>query len=118
MRCCPRARCSTLDEHARWEHRPGPTTPRRRVGPMENITMTIDATHMSRVRSGCPEAAHVVLAGTRGPVAQGTAVSAPVAFRVIADAQLPMFYVDGFGAGNGTTTTKDLAFRPFREPPV
>ena len=85
---------------------------------MENITMTIDATHMSRVRSVCPEAARVVLAGTRGPVAQETAVSASVAIRVIADAQLPMFYVDGFGAGNGTPSTKDLAFRPFGEPPV
>jgi hypothetical protein len=83
---------------------------------MENITMTIDATHMSRVRSVCPEAARVVLAA-RGPVDQGTAVSASVAVRAIADAQLPTFVVDGFGAGNGTTV-KDLAFRPFEEPPV
>jgi hypothetical protein len=82
---------------------------------MENITMTIDATHMSRVRSVCPEAGRVVLAGNRGWV-QGTAVSAAVAPRVIADAQFPTFYVDGFGATNGTT--KDLAFRPFGEPPV
>jgi hypothetical protein len=81
---------------------------------MENITMTIDATHMSRVRSVCPEAARVVLAA-RGPVDQGTTVSASVAVRAIA--QLPTFVVDGFGAGNGTTV-KDLAFRPFGEPPV
>ena len=83
---------------------------------MENITMTIDATHMSRVRPVCPEVARVVVAG-RGPVAQGTAVSASIAVRAIADAQLPTFVVDGFGAGNGTTV-KDLAFRPFGEPPV
>jgi hypothetical protein len=84
---------------------------------MENITMTIDAMHLSRVRSVCPEAGRVVLAGSRGPVDQGTAVPASIAVRVIADAQLPTFYVDGFGAGNGTTV-KDLAFRPFGEPPV
>ena len=42
---------------------------------------------------------------------------ASVAVRAIADAQLPTFVVDGFGAGNGTTV-KDLAFRPFGEPPV
>jgi hypothetical protein len=82
---------------------------------MENTTMTIDATHMSRVRSVCPEAGRVVLAGNRGPV-QGTAVSAAATPRVIADAQFPTFDVDGFGATNGTT--KDLAFRPFGEPPV
>ncbi|SDO61604.1 hypothetical protein SAMN04489867_0160 [Pedococcus dokdonensis] len=77
---------------------------------MENITMTIDATHMSRVRSVCPEAGRVLLAGSRG-WAQGTTVPAPIATLVIADAQVPT-YVGGFGA------TKDLAFRPFGEPPV
>ena len=38
---------------------------------MENFTMTIDATHMSRVRSVCPEVGRVLLAGSRGWV-QGT----------------------------------------------
>ena len=38
---------------------------------MENITMTIDATHMSRVRTVCPEVGLVLLAGSRGWV-QGT----------------------------------------------
>jgi hypothetical protein len=91
---------------------------------MENITMTIDATHMSRVRSVCPEVGRVLLAGNRG-WAQGTAVSststvsttstvpAPIASRVITDAPVPTSYVGGFGA-----TTKDLEFRPFGEPPV
>lgn len=83
---------------------------------MENITMTIDATHMSRVRSVCPEPGRVLLAGSRGWV-RGTTVSrtiagsAPVATLVIADAQVPT-YVGGFGVA------KDLAFRPFGEPPV
>ena len=79
---------------------------------MENFTMTIDATHMSRVRSVCPEVGHVLLAGSRG-WAQGTTVPAPIAARVITDAPVPTSYVGGFGA-----TTKDLAFRPFGEPPV
>ena len=78
---------------------------------MENFTMTIDATHMSRVRSVCPEVGRVLLAGSRGWV-QGTTVPAPVATPVITDAQVPTSYVGGFGA------TKDLAFRPFGEPPV
>jgi hypothetical protein len=77
---------------------------------MENITMTIDATHMSRVRSVCPEAGRVLLAGAQGWI-QGTTVPAPVS--VITDAPAPTFYVDGFGAG-----AKDLEFRPFGEPPV
>ena len=79
---------------------------------MENFTMTIDATHMSRVRSVCPEVGRVLLAGSRGWV-QGTTVPAPIATRVITDAPVPTFYVGGFGA-----TTKDLAFRPFGGPPV
>ena len=79
---------------------------------MENFTMTIDATHMSRVRSVCPEVGLVLLAGSRGWV-QGTTVPAPIAARVITDAPVPTFYVGGFGA-----TTKDLEFRPFGEPPV
>ena len=84
---------------------------------MENFTMTIDATHMSRVRSVCPEVGQILLAGNRGWV-QGTTVSqtssvpAPIATRVLTDAPVPTFYVGGFGA------TKDLAFRPFGEPPV
>ena len=78
---------------------------------MENITMTIDATHMSRVRSVCPEVGQILLAGSRGWV-QGTTVPAPIAPRVLTDAPVPTFYVGGFGA------TKDLAFRPFGEPPV
>ena len=78
---------------------------------MENITMTIDATHMSRVRSVCPEVGQILLAGSRGWV-QGTTVPAPIATRVLTDAPVPTFYVGGFGA------TKDLAFRPFGDPPV
>lgn len=78
---------------------------------MEKTTMTIDATHMSRVRSVCPEAGRVVLAGAQGWV-QGTAVSASV---VITDAPAPTFYVDGLGAG---IARKDFVFRPFGEPPV
>ena len=82
---------------------------------MENFTMTIDATHMSRVRSVCPEVGRVLPAGNRGWVTDvtGTTVPAPIAARVITDAPVPTFYVGGFGA-----TTKDLAFRPFGEPPV
>jgi hypothetical protein len=79
---------------------------------MENFTMTIDATHMPRVRSVCPEVGLVLLAGSRGWV-QGTTVPAPIAARVITDAPVPTSYVGGFGA-----TTKDLEFRPFGEPPV
>lgn len=78
---------------------------------MENITMTIDATHMSRVRSVCPEVGQILLAANRGWV-QGTTVPSPVATRVITDAPVPTFYVGSFGA------TKDLAFRPFGDPPV
>jgi len=77
---------------------------------MENITMTIDASGMSRVRSVCPEAGRVLLAGTRSWI-QGTAVPASVA--VITDVQGPTFSVGGFGAD-----AKDLEFRPFGEPPV
>ena len=76
---------------------------------MENTTMTIDATHLSRVRSVCPEAGRILLAGNRGWV-NGTTVSSALV-PMIADAQVPT-YVGGFG------TTKDLAFRPFGEPPV
>ena len=85
---------------------------------MENFTMTIDATHMSRVRAVCPEVGRVLLAGNRG-WAQGTTVfktstvPAPIAARVITDAPVPTSYVGGFG-----TTTKDLEFRSFGEPPV
>ena len=78
---------------------------------MENFTMTIDATHMSRVRSVCPEVGRVLLAASRGAV-QGTTVPAPIATRVLTDAPVPAFYVGGFGV------TKDLAFRPFGDPPV
>jgi hypothetical protein len=78
---------------------------------MENITMTIDATHMSRVRSVCPEVGRILLAGNRGWV-NGTTVPAPIASRVLTDAPAPTFHVGDFGA------TKDLAFRPFGEPPV
>ncbi len=74
---------------------------------MENITMTIDATHMSRVRSACPQVGRVLLAANRGWV-QGTTVPASV----IADAAAPTYFVGRFGA------TKDLEFRPFGEPPV
>jgi len=74
---------------------------------MENITMTIDATHTSRVGSACPQVGRVLLASNRGWV-QGTTVPASV----IADAQAPTYVVGGFGA------TQDLEFRPFGEPPV
>ncbi|GAB3069059.1 MULTISPECIES: hypothetical protein [unclassified Phycicoccus] len=84
---------------------------------MENITMTIDATHMSRVRSVCPEAGRQLLVSTRGWVSQfqGIAVPASVAVRANADVQAPVGYIGGFDA---TPSTKDLAFRPFGEPPV
>lgn len=79
---------------------------------MENTTMTIDAMHMSRVRSVCPEAARVLLAPVSGWI-QGTTVPASAA--VITDAPAPTFYVvDGFGGAG----VKDLEFRPFGEPPV
>jgi hypothetical protein len=77
---------------------------------MDNITMTIDATAVSRVRSVRPEAHRVLLTGARGWI-QGTTVPASVA--VITADQAPTFYVGGFGAG-----AKDLEFRPFGEPPV
>ena len=80
---------------------------------MENITMTIDATHQSRVRSVCPEAGRVLLAGTRGWV-QGSAVSAPMTTSVVTVAtENPAIRVGYFGA-----TIDDLAFRTFGEPPV
>ena len=80
---------------------------------MENITMTIDATQLSGVRSVCPEAFRVLLAGTRGWV-QGSAVSAPMTMSVAATAtQNQAFRVGYFGA-----TIDDFAFRPFGEPPV
>ena len=84
---------------------------------MENITMTIDATHMSRVRSVCPEAGRQLLVSTRGWVSQfpGTTVPASVAIRANADVQAPVGYIGGF---DNTPSTKDLAFRPFGEPPV
>ena len=76
---------------------------------MDDTTMTIDATHMSRVRSVCPEAGQILLAGNRD-WAQGTTVPASL---VITDAVAPTFYVrGGFGA------TKDFEFRPFGELPV
>jgi hypothetical protein len=84
---------------------------------MENITMTIDATQTSRVRSACPQVGRVLLASTRGWV-QGTTVPADtvpadrVPASVIADAQAPTYVVGGFGA------TNELEFRPFGEPPV
>ena len=78
---------------------------------MEKTTMTTDATHMSRVRSACPEAGRVLLAGAQGWL-QGTAVSASV---VITDAPAPTFYVAGLGA---RTARNDFVFRPFGEPPV
>lgn len=81
---------------------------------MNSSTMTIDAMHDSRVRSVCPQAGAILLAGTREWI-QGTTVPASVA--VLTDAQAPTFTVDGFGAGTGTGT-KDLEFQPFGEPPV
>ncbi len=84
---------------------------------MENITMTIDATHMSRVRSVCPEAGRRLLVSTRGPVfpSKGITVPASVAFRAGSDVQAPVGFIGGFDA---TPSTNDLAFRPFGEPPV
>ena len=84
---------------------------------MENITMTTDATHLSRVRPVCPEASRQLLVSTRGWVSQfmGIAVPAPVAFRANSDVQAPVGYIGGFDA---TPSTKDLAFRPVGEPPV
>jgi hypothetical protein len=84
---------------------------------MENITMTIDAQHVSRVRSVCPEAGSVLLAGTRGWL-QGTTVPAAVVrdARVIADAPALTFYVGRFAATGNQTL--DVAFHPFGEPPV
>ena len=89
---------------------------------MESITMTIDAKHLSRVRSVCPEAGRVLLAGSRGWV-QGTAVPAAVVrdALVITDAQAPTFYAPTFNVtGFGATATQpiDVAFHPFGEPPV
>ncbi|WP_270888401.1 hypothetical protein [Pedococcus sp. 5OH_020] len=78
---------------------------------MESSTMTIDAKHGIRVRSACPEAGRVLLAGARGSV-QGTTVSAPVATGVNTTVSAPT-YVGGFGA-----PIQDLAFRTYGEPPV
>ena len=80
---------------------------------MKNTTMTIDATHTSRVRSVCPEAGRVLLAGTRGPVNGTTVPSAVYGVPMIADAQAPTSFVGGFGV-----ITQDLAFRSLGEPPV
>ena len=80
---------------------------------MKKTTMTIDATHTSRVRSVCPEAGRVLLAGTRGPVTGTTVPSAVSAVPMIADAQAPVSYAGGFGV-----STKDLAFRSLGDPPV
>ena len=86
---------------------------------MKNTTMTIDATHLSRVRSVCPEAGRVLLAGTRGPVNGATVLNgatvpnAAYGVPMIADAQAPTSFFGGFGV-----TTKDLAFRSLGEPPV
>ena len=84
---------------------------------MENITMTTDATHLSRVRPVCPEAGRDLLVGSRGWVSQltGITVSAPVAFRANCDVQAPVGHIGGFDA---TPSTKDRAFRPFGEPPA
>ena len=84
---------------------------------MENITMTTDATHLSRVRPACPEVGRDLLVGTRGWVSQltGTTVPAAVAFCASSDVQAPVGYIGGFDA---TPSTKDRAFRPFGEPPV
>jgi hypothetical protein len=88
---------------------------------MESITMTIDltidATHMSRVRSVCPEAGLVLLAATTGWV-QGTTVPAAVVrdARVFTDAPAPTSYVGRFGATDPQNL--DVAFHPFGEPPV
>ena len=87
---------------------------------MESITMTIamtiDAKHMSRVRSVCPEAGLVLLASNGGWV-KGTAVPAAISIdaRVNTVAQAPTSYVGRFGAA---TQTLDVAFHPFGEPPV
>ena len=78
---------------------------------MKNTTMRIDATHKSRVRSVCPEAGRVLLAGTRGPV---NVTSVPFyGVPMTADAQAPTSFFGGFGV-----ITKDLAFRSLGEPPV
>lgn len=84
---------------------------------MENITMTIDATDLSRVRPVCPEAGRDLLVGTRGRVSRltGTAVSAAVTSRANCDVLAPVGHIGGFDA---TPSTKDRAFRPFGEPPV
>ena len=84
---------------------------------MENTTMTIDAMHLSRVRSVCPEAGRALLVRNAAWMSQvdGTTVPAPVVFRADSDVQAPVGYIGGFDA---TPITKDLAFRPFGEPPV
>jgi hypothetical protein len=81
---------------------------------MDKTTMTIDAMNTSRVRFACLEAGQTLLAANRDR-AQGTTVSSPVV-PVIADArafQAPTYVGGGFGS-----TTKDLEFHPFGEPPV
>ena len=73
---------------------------------MENNTMTIDAMHMSRVASVCPQDGRHLLAPI-GSWIKGTAVPASV---VIPDGPA---YAGAFG-----TDATDLEFRPFGEPPV
>lgn len=80
---------------------------------MKNTTMTIDATHLSRVPSVCPEAGRVLLAGTRGRVNGTTVPSAVATVPMTADAQAPTSFFGGFGV-----ISKDLVFRSLGEPPV
>lgn len=80
---------------------------------MKNITMTIDATHTSRVRPVRPGASRVLLTGNRGWV-NGTTVPTAVAhFPMTPDAQAPTSFVGGFGV-----ISTDLAFRSLGDPPV
>ena len=84
-----------------------------------NSTMnTIDAMRDSRVRSACPQAGQVLLAGTWGAV-QGSSVSAAtlVDARVGGYAHVPAFGIGDFG-GAGIASTPDVSFQPFGEPPV
>ena len=81
---------------------------------MKNITMTIDATHTSRVRPVCPEASRALVTGNRGWVNGITVPTAAVAtLPMTSDAQAPTSFVGGFGV-----ISKDLAFRSLGEPPV
>ena len=79
---------------------------------MDNITMTIDAPHMARVRSACPETASVLLASTAGWI-RDTRVPTSV---VIADTQALQYAGDVFLAD--VKGVKDFEYRPFGEPPV